>query len=419
MKTSLIATALIGMTIAAVYVYPSIGANVVGVSKTPPSVTPEPRVVESAITPIEDPQAVSAAQAQGKKIEVVFVLDTTGSMSGLIQGAKDNIWSIASSMASAESAPTIKMGLVAYRDKGDDYVTKTVDLSEDLDTNYGTLMGFQANGGGDHPEDVNKGLYEAVSNMSWSQDKDTYRVIFLVGDAPPQSGYQGEMKYPEIVEMAHSKGIVINTIQCGNNADTLTSWKHIAQLSQGDFFQVEQSGSAVALSTPFDKQIASLSRELDGTRLFYGDKAEMEKKRVKVEATSIFNSSASDISIARKAEFNSTASGMLNFADDSELVDAFSSGRVELDDISVEELPVELQSLDESERQTVLTQKASKRKELQDQIASLSRQRSEYLAKEIEQSSEVDESIDYKIYQSVKAQAAEKGLVYSSEAPKY
>ncbi len=77
-------------------------------------------------------------------VEVVFVLDTTGSMSGLIQTAKDKIWSIASTMASAQPAPEIRIGLVAYRDRGDAYVTQVVDLSKDIDSIHATLMDFEA-----------------------------------------------------------------------------------------------------------------------------------------------------------------------------------------------------------------------------------------------------------------------------------
>ena len=410
MKTSIIATALIGITAVAVYVYPNAKAN--------PSPQPEPIITTqmpapSVITPI------TASHSQQKKIEVVFVLDTTGSMSGLIQAAKDNIWSIASSMASAESSPIIKMGLVAYRDRGDDYVTKVVDLSEDLDTNYGTLMGFQAGGGGDTPESVNKGLYDAVTDMSWSTDDDTYRVIFLVGDAPPQTRYRNEMQYPEIIKLAQDKGIIINTIQCGNHTETAAPWKQIARLSQGDYFQVTQSGGAVAVKTPYDEQIATLSRELDETRLFFGNRAEKEAKRKKTDATRIFNRSASASSIARKAEFNTSESGKSNFADEQELVEAVSSGRVELDSIAKEELPEELQSLDQAAQRQVLKQKAQKRQALQEEIALLGRQRSDYVAAELKKTGLDKDSIDNKIYQTVREQGAEKGLVYSSEAAKY
>jgi hypothetical protein len=81
-------------------------------------------------------------------VEAVFVLDTTSSIGGLIQAAKDKIWSIASNLASAEPAPCIRIGLVAYRDRGDDYVTRVVDLTPDLDALHAALFQLQANGGG-------------------------------------------------------------------------------------------------------------------------------------------------------------------------------------------------------------------------------------------------------------------------------
>jgi len=88
------------------------------------------------------------------------------------------------------------MGLVAYRDRGDAYVTQVVDLDKDLDSMYARLMSFAADGGGDGPEDVNHALDAAINGMSWSQDAGTYKVVFLVGDAPPHMDYQGEARYP-------------------------------------------------------------------------------------------------------------------------------------------------------------------------------------------------------------------------------
>ena len=96
--------------------------------------------------PDETPR-IAIDTGQTPKIDVVFVLDTTGSMGGLIQTAKEKIWAIASTMASAQPTPELRIGLVAYRDRGDAYVTRVVDLSDDLDSVYATLMDFQADGG--------------------------------------------------------------------------------------------------------------------------------------------------------------------------------------------------------------------------------------------------------------------------------
>ena len=140
-------------------------------------------------------------------------------------------------MASAQPTPEIRIGLVAYRDRGDAYVTKVVDMSSDLDSVYATLMDFQAGGGGDSPESVNKALNDAVNKMSWSQGEQAYQVVFLVGDAPPHMDYN-EIRYPQIVASAMEKGIVINTIQCGNMPMTVEPWSQIASLGHGSFFQV-------------------------------------------------------------------------------------------------------------------------------------------------------------------------------------
>ena len=113
------------------------------------------------------------------RIEVCFVLDTTGSMSGLIEGAKQKIWSIANEMISAKPTPELKLGLVGYRDKGDDYVVKSFQLTDDIDAIYAHFRSFEAAGGGDTPESVNEALAEAIEKMPWSQDRNVLKIIFL------------------------------------------------------------------------------------------------------------------------------------------------------------------------------------------------------------------------------------------------
>jgi Mg-chelatase subunit ChlD len=207
MKSKILVLGLVLATVTTVAIYPTLRSNATGVP-------PKTRVAPAQIVPV-----------QSGKVDVVFVLDTTGSMGGLIQAAKEKIWSIASTLAQAKQTPEIRMGLVAYRDRGDAYVTQVVDLSKDLDTMYSTLMHFAADGGGDGPESVNKGLFDAVQKMSWSQDPQAYKVVFLVGDAPPHMDYQDDVKYPEVVAAAVAKGIVVNTIQCGREPDTIAPWR--------------------------------------------------------------------------------------------------------------------------------------------------------------------------------------------------
>src|SRR5580765_6465297 len=119
----------------------------------------------SLLNPAGIRAAEKAAKPSAPEIEVAFVLDTTGSMGGLIQAAKEKIWAIANTLATTKPAPHIKLALVAYRDRGDDYVTRRTDLTDDLDVVYKELMGLQAQGGGDGPESVNQALHEAVTKI--------------------------------------------------------------------------------------------------------------------------------------------------------------------------------------------------------------------------------------------------------------
>src|SRR5437879_1204198 len=205
------------------------------------------------------------------RIEVCFVLDTTGSMSGLIEGAKQKIWSIANEMVSAKPTPELRLGLVAYRDKGDEYVVKSFDLNNDIDAVYATLRGFAAGGGGDTPESVNEALNEAVTKLSWSGDRSVLKIIFLVGDAPPHMDYANAPKYPDLCRLAARKDLIINTIQCGNMAETTSIWQEIAKLSEGSYAAIAQSGGVAVVATPMDGQLSKLNKEIGNTLIPYGD----------------------------------------------------------------------------------------------------------------------------------------------------
>jgi Mg-chelatase subunit ChlD len=351
-------------------------------------------------------------------VDVVFVLDTTGSMSGLIQAAKDKIWSIASTMASAQPVPELRIGLVAYRDRGDAYVTHRVDLSDDLDSVYAALMDFQAGGGGDTPESVNRALYEAVHDMSWSEKEQAYQVIFLVGDAPPHMDYN-EMQYPAIVAAANERGIVINTIQCGDLPTTIGPWTAIANLGQGSFFQVEQNGNAVAFESPYDAEIAKLSAKLDATRLYYGSAEEREQMEVKLAATEKLAASAPVASLARRGVFNVGEGGRTNLLGEKELVEAVATGEVALADIDADALPEALKPMAAEEQAEFVQELAEERADLKRQIQDLARERDEFMAQKVEEAGGLEDSLDKRLYDVVKKQAGKVGFVYADDAPAY
>src|SRR5690348_3769012 len=189
------------------------------------------------------------------RIEVVFCLDTTGSMGGLIEGAKQKIWSISNQIASGKPTPDLKIGLVAYRDKGDVYVTKVTDLTDDLDAIHDQLKGFKAEGGGDTPESVNQALDDAVNKVKWSDDPKTLRILFLVGDAPPHMDYKDDVKYPDTCQKAARRGIIINTIQCGNDPECRRVWQDICRKAEGEYVAIAQDGGVAVVATEYDKRL--------------------------------------------------------------------------------------------------------------------------------------------------------------------
>ena len=391
MKTNILLAGLVFTTVGAVLVYPTLRGQA---------------------TPVIHTETSIAAPTATKRVEVVFVLDTTGSMGGLIAAAKEKIWSIASTLAQAKQAPEISMGLVAYRDRGDAYVTQVVDLNKDLDSMYAKLMQFRADGGGDAPESVNQALDDAINRISWSQDPSTYRVVFLVGDAPPHMDYQDDVKFPTTVAAAAAKGIVVNTIQCGNMHETVKPWQEIASLGHGRYFTVEQAGSAVAIETPFDSRIATLAAELDSTRLYYGSAEQQRAMEAKVNATTRLTEEASVAARARRGAFNVTSAGAGNFLGDRELVDDVASGRVDVAAVPPAQLPASVAALPVDAQRELLAATAEKREELKRQIADLAAQRDAYIETQVEADGGAATSLDKQIYDAVREQAAPLGLEY-------
>lgn len=347
-------------------------------------------------------------------VEVMFVLDTTGSMGGLIAAAKEKIWSIANTLATADPAPKIKMGLVGYRDRGDAYVTTLTPLSDDLDAVYVNLMKFRADGGGDTPESVNQALHEAVTGTDWSDDPSVYRVIFLVGDAPPQMRYQDDVKYTRSCRKAAEKGIIVNTIQCGNMAETKPVWQEIARLGRGDYFNVAQSGSAVLYDTPYDAEIAELSRDLDGTRIYYGSADDFRKIKAREKAADAIYESAKPSAVAKRTIFNTKAAGAKNFTGSRELVQALDSGHIKLNDLPKDQLPQDLQDLSLEALEEHVKAKGAKRRQLQSEIEKLAQKRQAFIEAKVKEEGEKGAgSLDAQIYKCIQSQAAEKKIIYS------
>ena len=359
--------------------------------------------------PTNLPQGSGLIAIERPRIEAVFVLDTTGSMSGLINGAKQKIWSIVNQMSNANITPEIKIGLIGYRDRGDQYVTNRFDLTNDIDALYGNLQHFEAQGGGDTPESVNQALHEAVTRMSWSRDQDVYRVVFLVGDAPPHMDYRDDVPYPRSVEMAAAKGIYINTIQCGKMSETREIFASIAKLGGGQFASISQDGAMVATHTPMDEELAKLNVALAKTVVTYG--AESDKKELKGKVGRMLKAAPS--AVASRLSYFSKHGGKTN-SGRADLVAALDGDEVALSELSTEELPTEMQAMNASEREKYVRTKALKRSEIKSKIVTLAESRDEYLEKSsiAREAEGKDDAFDDRLLGTIRTQAADKGIVY-------
>ena len=343
------------------------------------------------------------AETEAPKVEVVFCLDTTGSMSGLLEGAKLKIWGIANQIITGEPMPSLSIGLVGYRDYEDAYITKIYQLSSDLDTVFENLTGFRAEGGGDTPEHVNKALWDAVNSIGWSSDDKTLKIVFLVGDCPPHMDYKDGYDYRNECRDAVIRDIIVNTVQCGDSNETVRYWKEIARLGEGRYAKIEQSGGMQEIETPFDAELVSFSSRLEDTVIAFGSRSEIAKAESRKKMVETMAPEAA----ADRAAYKSR-DGRLGGYD---LIDAIESNEVELENLDKDEIPAEMRKMSLGEQKAYLLDKQKERTALMREIQNLTEKRSEYI-KEYTKSFSDKDSFDEAVKLIIAKQAKEKGIVY-------
>jgi hypothetical protein len=338
------------------------------------------------------------------RVEVAFVLDSTGSMGGLIEGAKQKIWSIANALIARRPAPEVRIGLISYRDRGDEYVTRFFDLTTDIDEVFRSLQSFQADGGGDDEESVNQALYEAVHRMSWSQDRVVLKIVFLVGDYPPHMDYRGEVRYPETCREAVVRDLIVNTVQCGDVPQTTRVWRDIARLAEGSFVALEQSGNMQAVATPYDEEIARLSGEVSRTVVAWGAR----ERRAEAEAKTKAAAEAPAAVTADRAAFN-LATGGKAIQGSGDLVEDLLVGEVDLAKIKKDELPEAMRGMNLEEQKAYLGKQRAARESLNRKLGELSSQRALFLEAERKKLTGTGgDSFDSKVAEIVRAQLERK-----------
>jgi hypothetical protein len=338
-----------------------------------------------------------------ERVEVAFVLDTTGSMGGLIDGAKRRIWGIADEIRKANPSAEIRIGLVGYRDRGDVYVTDKTDLSTDIHAVYGKLLDYRAQGGGDWPESVNEALSVAVNGLSWTKTPATRRIVFLVGDAPPHMDYAQDVPFTDTLKIAEREGIVVDAVQAGNAPDTAIVWKTIAQLGHGEYMKIPQTGGVVSIPTPYDQQILELQLKLNLTVVPYGSVKQQTMVKAKTEmAAKAAPSAASDM-----ASYNVRAKAPADrgvVTGEGDLVADVVAGRADLAKVKAEDLPDDLKGLSKEKLGAAIEAKKAERAKLQGDLARLVEKRDAVLAAEKAKTAEGKDGFDRVVEEIVRKQ---------------
>jgi hypothetical protein len=327
-------------------------------------------------------------------------------MKGLIKAAKEKIWSISNQIASGKPTPDLKIGMVAFRDRGDEYITKVFDLTDDLDAVHANLKTFVAKGGGDIPESVNQALDEAVHQIKWSDDPKVLKMIFLVGDAPPHMDYKDDVKYPVTCEKAVRKNIIINTVQCGADPECTKYWKDICKLAEGSYVAIPADGGAVpVVDTPYDKELTAINAELAHSTLVYGSGEKQRADKDKADKAAALPTAEA----APRAAFQGKNAQAASY----DLLDCVKQGKVKLDDLKDEELPEQMRKMSAKERKEYLDNLDKKRQELAKKAVELDKQRSDYITKkQAEDAKSGQNSFDVQVLEVLRKQAKKNHIDY-------
>ncbi|MCA8979867.1 MAG: VWA domain-containing protein, partial [Planctomycetes bacterium] len=202
---------------------------------------------------------------QSRVIDLAICLDTSGSMDGLIDSAKQRLWSIVNDLALAEPAPELRVALLTYGNDGHDaengWVRVDSELTGDLDLISQQLFALQTNGG---TELVGRVLSVATGKLNWSQDPYALKLAVVAGNE--SADQDSVVSFRDACAAAIKNGIMVNSIYCGNPADAEAPlWKEVSMRADGHFATIDHQNGTLAIDTPFDEQLVALTGSVNPT----------------------------------------------------------------------------------------------------------------------------------------------------------
>ena len=358
--------------------------------------------------------AAPAAPARGAEtkekplVQLAILLDTSGSMQGLIEQAKTQLWKVVNEFLAADRdgvRPELQVALYEYGKssipRAEGYLRMICPLTTDLDKVSEELFALRTNGGQEYCGAV---IQAATGGLQWSKSHRDMKTIFIAGNEPFT---QGGVDYRAACRAAIGKGIVVNTIFCGSNAEGLkTSWADGAKIADGKYMCIDHNRAVVHYNAPQDKEIARLGAELNKTYVAYG--REGEKAAARQHEQDANARKAAPGAMAQRAVTKSSA----NYRNTGwDLVDAVKGGKVKLEEVAEAELPAEMQKMDEAERAEYVKKQAADRGRLQKRIQELNAERKKYVAaKQREAAAGGADTLDGVMSRAIQEQAKAKGF---------
>lgn len=221
------------------------------------------------------PTLPTPSAPETRPVDVVVMLDTSGSMENLLDATRARVWDVVNELGRMKPTPELRVGLVSFgtdkatEDQG--YIILHLDLTDDLDEVYAELMGLTIGGG---TELVGRALNETVDGMSWSPVPGALRVVFLAGNESADQGVD-DHDFRIAARAARDRDILVNALYAGNREQAIVDkWPEVARAGGGNFSAIDPSTGSIQIATPQDASLLELNRRLNTTYVPYGEKGQ-------------------------------------------------------------------------------------------------------------------------------------------------
>ena len=338
-------------------------------------------LVLSFSSPVKPTSAEAMPPKKSKpKIQAAILLDVSNSMDGLINQAKAQLWNMVSVMGKAKCdgvAPQIEIALYEYgrtnNDASKGYVKLISPFSSDLDKLSQNLFSLTTYGGEEYCGQV---IYTSLDELKWDVDSNTYKVIFISGN---EDFLQGKIQYTLACNEARKKGVIVNTIYCGDRLQGIREhWNLLGECGNGSFTNINSDAKPEDISTPYDSTLITLNTKLNGTYIYYG--LEGRSKKELQGAMDYENANVNTYTAVNRAA--AKANGYVYFNSGWDLVDASKDSVGFLDKVDFKTLPDSLQKKSKNELKQIINNKAEERGLIQKQILTINADREKFINEE-------------------------------------